>query len=98
MSVPVESKKGVLTSIFPFLRDHAVGNVPSLLLAAALGGAFAFLVGIPLMRLSGLAAAIATFTALAITHNALWVWDHTGPDATTLSLVPDTTGALPATP
>jgi len=97
MSVPVESKKGVLTSIFPFLRDHSVGNVPSLLLAAALGGAFAFLVGMPLMRLSGLAAGIATFAVLEITHNVLREWDKIGPGATTLALVPETTGALQAT-
>src|SRR6185436_20661111 len=54
MTVPLESKKGVLTTLFPLLRDHTIGNVPSLLLAAALGGLFAFLVGLPLMRLSGL--------------------------------------------
>ena len=45
MTVPLESKKGVLTTLFPFLRDHTIGNVPSLLLAAGLGGVFAFLVG-----------------------------------------------------
>ena len=39
MTVPLESKKGVLTTLFPLLRDHTIGNVPSLLLAAALGGA-----------------------------------------------------------
>ena len=66
MTVPVESKKGVLTTIFPILRDHSIGNVPSLLLAAALGGVFAFVVGMPLMRLSGLAAGIATFAVLEI--------------------------------
>ena len=38
MTVPLESKKGVLTTLFPLLRDHTIGNVPSLLLAAALGG------------------------------------------------------------
>ena len=67
MTVPVVSKKGVLTSIFPLLRDHSVGNVTSLLLAAALGGVFAFVVGMPLMRLSGLAAGIATFKAKTLT-------------------------------
>ena len=97
MTVPVDSKKGVLTSIFPLLRDHSIGNVPSLLLAAALGGAFAFLVGLPLMRLSGLAAGIATFAVLEITHNVLREWTKIGPGATTLSLVPETTGALQAT-
>ena len=92
MTVPLESKKGVLTTLFPFLRDHTIGNVPSLLLAAGLGGLFAFLVGLPLMRLSGLAAGIATFAVLEITHNILREWDKIGPGATTLSLVPETTG------
>src|SRR5207248_1801805 len=84
--VPVESKKGVLTSIFPLLRDHSIGNVPSLLLAAALGGVFAFLVGLPLMRLSGLAAGIATFAVLEITHNVLREWTKIGPGATLRAL------------
>jgi len=97
MTVPVESKKGVLTTIFPILRDHSIGNVPSLLLAAALGGVFAFVVGMPLMRLSGLAAGIATFAVLEITHNVLREWTKIGPGATTLALVPETTGALQAT-
>ena len=97
MTVPVESKKGVLTSVFPVLRDHSIGNVPSLLLAAALGGIFAFLVGLPLMRLSGLAAGIATFSVLEITHNILQQWTKIGPGATTLALVPETTGVLQAT-
>src|SRR5437773_2072929 len=97
MTVPVESKKGVLATIFPLLRDHSVGNVPSLLLAAALGGVFAFVVGMPLMRLSGLAAGIATFAVLEITHNVLREWTKIGPGATTLALVPETTDALQAT-
>jgi branched-chain amino acid transport system permease protein len=97
MTVPVESKKGVLTTVFPLLRDHTLGNVPSLLLAAALGGVFAFVVGLPLMRLSGLAAGIATFAVLEITHNVLREWTRIGPGATTLPLVPETTGALQAT-
>jgi branched-chain amino acid transport system permease protein len=97
MTVPLESKKGVLTTLFPLLRDHTIGDVLSLLLAAALGGLFAFAVGLPLMRLSGLAAGIATFAVLEITHNVLQQWTKIGPGATTLSLVPETTGPLQGT-
>jgi branched-chain amino acid transport system permease protein len=92
MTVPVVSKKGVLTSIFPLLRDHSVGNVTSLLLAAALGGVFAFVVGIPLMRLSGLAAGIATFAVLGITYNVLTYEQKIGPGQNAFSGVPQTTG------
>src|SRR3954452_10645221 len=49
LTVPLESKTGVLTTLFPLLRDHTIGNVPSLLLAAGLGALFAFAVGLPLM-------------------------------------------------
>jgi branched-chain amino acid transport system permease protein len=97
MTIPLESKTGVLPQLFPILRDHTVGNVASLALAAAVGGVFAFLVGLPLMRLSGLAAGIATFAVLEITHNLLREWTKIGPGATTLSLVPETTGAVQAT-
>ena len=96
MTVPLESKTGVLPDLFPILRDHTIGNVASLVLAAAVGGVFAFLVGLPLMRLSGLAAGIATFAVLEITHNLLREWTKIGPGATTLSLVPES-GALQAT-
>src|SRR5439155_749762 len=74
MTVPLDSKKGVLTTLFPLLRNHTIDNVPSLLLAAGLGGLFAFLVGLPLMRLNGLAAGIATFAVLEITNNVLTEW------------------------
>jgi branched-chain amino acid transport system permease protein len=97
MTVPLDSKAGVLPQLFPVLRDHTIGNVPSLLLATATGGVFAFLVGLPLMRLSGLAAGIATLAVLEITHNLLREWTKIGPGATTLSLVPETTGPLQAT-
>jgi branched-chain amino acid transport system permease protein len=94
MTVPLDSKKGVLTTLFPLLRDHTIGNVPSLLLAAGIGGLFAFLVGLPLMRLNGLAAGIATFAVLEITNNVLTEWTKIGPGATTLSLIPESDGAL----
>src|SRR3712207_6082906 len=49
------------------------------------------------MRLTGLAAGIATFAVLEIVHNLLREWTKIGPGATTLSLVPETTDALQAT-
>ena len=97
MTVPLDSKVGVLPDLYPLLRDHTISSAASLALAAAVGGVFAFLVGLPLMRLSGLAAGIATFAVLEITHNLLREWTKIGPGATTLSLVPETTGALQAT-
>ena len=91
MTIPQDSKPGVLSTLFPLLRDHTISTFWSLVLAAALGGVYAFLVGIPLMRLSGIAAGIATLAVLGITYNILTYWDSIGPGATVLSLIPTTT-------
>jgi branched-chain amino acid transport system permease protein len=48
------------------------------------------------MRLSGLAAGIATFGVLEITHNVLRYWEAIGPGLNTFSAVPETTGLLQA--
>ncbi|HEU0245676.1 MAG TPA: branched-chain amino acid ABC transporter permease [Gaiellaceae bacterium] len=96
LSVPVDEKAGIFPSLFPVLGEHTVGNVASLGVAAAVGGAYALVVGLPLMRLSGLAAGIATFAVLEITHNVLRYWDRVGPGTNSFSSVPETTGILQA--
>jgi branched-chain amino acid transport system permease protein len=94
LTIPVESKSGVLPDLFPILRDHTLGTVPSLVLAALIGGVLALVLGLPLMRLSGLAAGIATFAVLEITHNILREWTKIGPGATTLSLIPESSSVV----
>jgi branched-chain amino acid transport system permease protein len=97
MTIPVSLKPTITPGLFSLLGDHSLGNVPSLVLAAAVGGIFALLVGIPLMRLSGLAAGIATFAVLGVTHNILSNWTKIGPGPLTLTTVPQTTGLLQGT-
>jgi branched-chain amino acid transport system permease protein len=92
LSVPQSEKPAIMPNLAHFLRDTTVGNVPSLALAAAVGGAFALVVGLPLMRLSGLAAGIATFAVLEITHNLLRYQEKIGPGFNSFSSVPETTG------
>jgi branched-chain amino acid transport system permease protein len=91
LSVPEAEKPATMPYLFGFLSDTTVGNVPSLLVAAAVGGVFALLVGLPLMRLSGLAAGIATFAVLEITNNVLRYYEKIGPGLNTFSSVPETT-------
>ena len=79
LSVPEAEKPATMPYLFDFLSSTTVGNVPSLLIAAAVGGVFALLVGLPLMRLSGLAAGIATFAVLGITNNILRYYEKIGP-------------------
>jgi branched-chain amino acid transport system permease protein len=92
LSVPQSEKPAIMPNLAHFLRETTVGNVPSLALAAAVGGAFALVVGLPLMRLSGLAAGIATFAVLEITHNLLRYQEKIGPGFNSFSSVPETTG------
>jgi branched-chain amino acid transport system permease protein len=96
LTVPVAEKPAVMPNLAGFLQDRTVGNVPSLVVAAAVGAAYALVVGLPLMRLSGLAAGIATFGVLEITHNVLRYWETIGPGLNTFSAVPETTGLLQA--
>jgi branched-chain amino acid transport system permease protein len=96
LSMPAAEKPAIMPNLAGFLRDTTFGNVPSLALAAAVGAVYALIVGLPLMRLSGLAAGIATFAVLEITHNVLRYWEKIGPGLNTFSAVPETTGLLQA--
>ena len=96
LSMPVEEKPAIMPHLFGVLGDHTVGNLWSLVIAAAAGAVYALLAGLPLMRLSGLAAGIATFGVLEITHNVLRYWNKIGPGLSTFSAVPETTGLLQA--
>jgi branched-chain amino acid transport system permease protein len=89
LTLEAQQKDFVLPEMFAVLRHAHVGIVTSLALAALLGAVYALVVGIPLMRLSGLPAGIATFAVLGITYNVLSYWPKIGPGVTALALVPE---------
>lgn len=91
-TAPADLKPTAFPDMLPFLANLEIGNLASLLLAAAIGGLYAFLVGIPIVRLSGLAASIATFAVLIITNNVFRNWEAIGPGAKTLPQIPETSG------
>lgn len=97
LTVPADQKQAIMPYLAHFLASTNVGNTTSLVLAAAVGAAFALLVGLPLMRLSGLAAGIATFAVLEITNNILSFEARIGPGQNAFSGVPQTTGIWQAT-
>jgi branched-chain amino acid transport system permease protein len=97
LTIPEMVKPTLLPDLFGVLKDNTVSPTFSLVLAAAAGAIWALIVGTPLMRLAGLAAGIATFAVLEITHNLLRYWEKIGPGAKTLSLVPTSTGLFQAT-
>jgi len=92
LTVPPSEKPAIMPGLANVLLHRHVGNVASLALAALVGGIAAFVVGIPLMRLSGLAAGIATFAVLEITYNLLTYEQRIGPGQNAFSSVPETTG------
>jgi branched-chain amino acid transport system permease protein len=92
LTVPESQKNAIMPGLAHFLLHANVGNVPSLALGAVAGLVFAFVVGLPLMRLSGLAAGIATFGVLEIVNNVLRYYDKIGPGLNAFSSVPETTG------
>jgi branched-chain amino acid transport system permease protein len=92
LTVPPSEKPAIMPDLAHFLLHRHVGNVASLALAALVGGVAAFVVGVPLMRLSGLAAGIATFAVLEITYNLLQYENRIGPGLNAFSSVPETTG------
>lgn len=96
-TAPADLKPTAFPDMLPFLAQLEVGNLASLALAAVLGGLFAYLVGVPIMRLSGLAAGIATFAVLIITNNVFRNWEAIGPGAKTLPQVPETSDFVQVT-
>lgn len=96
MTLGAEQKQSVFPELFGVIGDHEIGNVASLVLAAAIGLVYAAVVGAALMRLNGLAAGIATFAVLGVTHNVIRNWTKIGPAAKTVPGVPETTGTFQA--
>jgi branched-chain amino acid transport system permease protein len=89
LTVSPDTKAFTMPGLFPFLRHAHIGIVPSLAFAALAGGLYGLAVGLPLMRLSGLPAGIATFAVLGITADVLYYWQKVGPTAQTLSDIPE---------
>ena len=71
LTIPAESKPLVLPSLHGFLADAQLAPLPAILVSAAVVGVLAYLLAVPLMRLTGLTAGIATFALLLIVNNVL---------------------------
>ncbi|HEY6053558.1 MAG TPA: branched-chain amino acid ABC transporter permease [Gaiellaceae bacterium] len=89
ISIDAQSKAFTLPGLLPVLRNSHVGVVPSIALGALAGGVYALVVGLALMRLSGLPAGIATFAVLGITYNVLYYWEKVSPGAQAMASVPE---------
>lgn len=90
LSIPSQPKHLTLQGLWSVLADHSYSSLVSIVIAAAVAGAVALIAAVPLVRLSGIAAGIATFAVLEITYNLYQQWTKIGPGPTTLALVPIT--------
>ncbi len=92
LTIPVLIKHSLLSSSPHFLKEAHVPTLPALLIAAGAAALFALVVALPLMRLNGLAAGIATFAVLIIVNVVAANWDSVTRGRQTMLGVPlDTT-------
>ena len=81
-------KEMKLTGLPEFLRHATFPLFPSALISGLLASAVAFLIGLALMRLRGLAAAIGTFSFLAIVHITYSNWESVTAGTSSLIGIP----------
>ena len=74
-----------------FLLDAHLGALPSTLIAAAISGLLAIVIGLPLMRTSTLAIPISTFAFLIVVYNVVANWDRITGGSSGLVSIPTTT-------
>lgn len=91
LTMPVTTKEILLPDLPGFLGGAHLSTVPAILLAALFVGVVAYLVAIPLMRLSGLAASIATLSLLVIIQDVLHNYEALTGGAGTLTGIPTET-------
>ncbi len=75
-----------------FIVDADLGPLLSTLIAAAISGLLAIVVGLPLMRTSTLAIPISTFAFLLVVYNVVANWDQVTGGSSGLVSIPTTTG------
>ena len=73
------------------IADAHLGALPSTLIAAAVSGLLAIVVGLPLMRTSTLAIPISTFAFLIVVYNVVANWDRVTGGSSGLVSIPTTT-------
>jgi branched-chain amino acid transport system ATP-binding protein/branched-chain amino acid transport system permease protein len=74
-----------------FIADAQPGSLLSTLIAAAISGLLAIVVGFPLMRTSTLAIPISTFAFLVVVYNVVANWDRVTGGSSGLVSIPTTT-------
>jgi len=85
LTLPVETKAQNLPDLPDWLAHIQMSFLPALLIAALMAAVIAFLIGIPLMRLSGHFVSVATLGFLVVVHIVLINWTEFTRGARTFS-------------
>jgi branched-chain amino acid transport system permease protein len=97
LTIPPESKQFVLPDLPGFLADVHLDPVPATLVAGVLAALVGLVLAVPLSRLSGLTAGLATFAALVIANVVARNWQEVTHGTAGVSGIPTATtvwGAL----
>lgn len=96
LTIPVELKPLLLPELPASLADAHLATVPAILAGAVIASLVAALLALPLMRLNGLMAGLATFAVLIIVNVVAKNWKEVTNGTTGMTAVPTTTTAANA--
>lgn len=91
LTIPLAQKSFLLPNLPHFLEHSNLPTVPALLASAGVASLFAAVIGIPLMRLSGMSAALSMFAVLLVVHVVANNWESVTRGRLTMIGVPTNT-------
>lgn len=92
--IPPDVKPSLFFGMPTWMVNAHASPLVSVLVGGAVAAVFALVVGIPLLRLNGLAASLATFALLLIVNNVATNWSSVTGGASGVSAVPTTTSIV----
>jgi branched-chain amino acid transport system permease protein len=92
--IPADVKESLFFGMPRVLVDAHASPTVSVLVGGAVAAVFALAVGVPLLRLSGLTASLATFALLLIVNTVATNWQSVTGGASGVSAVPTTTSTV----
>jgi branched-chain amino acid transport system permease protein len=96
VAIPTETKEFILPALPQFIQDIELGPLPAGLTAAAMAAIFGLVISVPIMRLSGIAAALSMFAVLLIIHTVANNWEQVTRGRLTMFGLPTDAGTIPA--